>query len=146
MSATFTADRFLEGLKQVIDGSVDLDGDTIKIALLDDTYAPDLINHDFFDDVSAFEVSGTGYTGGGATLASVAISADTVNNNVKLDAADVVWATTTLADVGYAVIYKDSGSAATSTLLFLLTFSASQDTSAANFAVNFAAAGIGRYS
>lgn len=146
MSTTFTVGRYLEGLEQIISGDTDLDGDTLKIALLNDSYTPDLVNHDFFDDVSANEISGTGYTAGGATLASVAIAKDAVSNNVSLDAADVTWSTTTLSDVGYAVIYKSTGSDATSPLLFLVTFATSQDTSAANFAVNFSSSGIARFS
>lgn len=64
--------------KALMDGDIDLANDTIKVMLLTSSYTPDL-DHDFVDDVSANEVSGTGYTAGGATLASKAITDDDAN-------------------------------------------------------------------
>lgn len=52
------------GLKAFLSGDIDYDADTIKGALLDSGYTPDQA-HDFWDDVSADEASGTGYTSGG---------------------------------------------------------------------------------
>lgn len=71
--------------------AVDLDSDTIKCALTTSTYTPNFDTHDFFDDVTN-EVSGTGYSAGGATLASVAVTYTAANS----------WATAWAAATTYA--------------------------------------------
>lgn len=48
-------------------GGIDWDTDTIKMALLAG-HTPDLVNDEFWSDVSADEESGAGYTAGGETL------------------------------------------------------------------------------
>jgi hypothetical protein len=60
------------GLKAALTGTVDWDSDTLKMALLTSSYTFSEA-HDFFDDLTN-EVTGTGYTAGGATLASVALT------------------------------------------------------------------------
>ena len=57
-------------LLKALNKEVDFDTDTIKVALLSSSYTPDQDAHDYFNDVSTYEVSGTGYTTGGNTLAS----------------------------------------------------------------------------
>lgn len=53
------------------DGTIDLDGDTFKIALLDSGYTPSAA-HDEWADVSGDEIAnGAGYTTGGGTLTGV---------------------------------------------------------------------------
>ncbi len=49
---------------------IDWDTDVIKVALVTSSYTPAQDTHDYWDDVSANEASGTGYTAGGATLGS----------------------------------------------------------------------------
>ena len=47
-------------------GDIDFDTDTFKAMLVTSSYTPNKDTHDFRDDVTN-EVSGTGYTAGGAT-------------------------------------------------------------------------------
>lgn len=77
--------------------AVDYLSDTIKIALLGAGYTPNLDTHEFFSDVSAQEVSGAGYTAGGATLASKTIVYTVANSWSP------VWAATTAYQVGDVV-------------------------------------------
>ncbi len=60
-------------------GTIDLDTDTFKIMLTTSSYAANQATHDFRDDVTN-EVVGTGYTAGGATLASVSIATTQANS------------------------------------------------------------------
>lgn len=116
--------------------------DTVKIALLDSGYTPDQDAHDFFDDVEAEEISGTGYTAGGATLASKTLTYTGGTNVVKFDAADVTWTTSTLT-ARYAVIYVVKGGASSADpLLFYIDFGADVSTTAGTFQITFDAAGI----
>lgn len=119
----------------------DLDGDTIKIALLTSSYTPDFDAHDFFDDVSANEVGASGtYSAGGATL-SVTLTQDNTDNEGVFDATDVSWTSATIT-ARYAVIYKSTGVSSTSPLIALIDFGSNQTSSAGTFAITFAAEGI----
>jgi len=119
----------------------DLDGDTIKIALLTSSYTPDFDAHDFFDDVSANEVGASGtYSAGGATL-SVTLTQDNTDNEGVFDATDVSWTSATIT-ARYAVIYKSTGVASTSPLIALIDFGSDQTSTAGTFAITFAAEGI----
>ena len=75
---------------------IDWDSDTIKVALLNNTYTADQDAHDYFDDVSAYEVTGTGYTAGGLTLANKTNTYNSATNVIVLDADDVTWASSTI--------------------------------------------------
>ena len=71
--------------KNLWNGTVDLAADTIKVALVTSSYSPSLTADEFFDDVTN-EVTGTGYTAGGATLSGQAVTADTVSHRGKFTA------------------------------------------------------------
>jgi hypothetical protein len=126
--------------ESIMNGSIDLDTDTIKVALVTSSYTPDQDTHDFFDDVTN-EITGTGYTAGGATLASKTVTQDNTNNRGVFDAADPSWASSTLTARG-AVIYKSTGTPGTSRLICYIDFG--QDYTSANgtFSIVFHADGI----
>jgi len=93
-------------------GSVDLDSDTIKLALYTSSYTPDQALHDFRDDLGANEASGgSGYTAGGFTLGSKTLAASSLTLN--WDAADISQAITGGPFAfRYGVYYKSRGGAA----------------------------------
>lgn len=123
-----------------MNGSIDLDTDTIKVALVTSSYTPDQDTHDNFDDVTN-EVTGTGYTAGGATLASVTVTADNTDNEGVFDAADVTWSTSTITARG-AVVYKSTGTAATSPLIAYYDFGSDQISSNGDFTIAWNAGGL----
>jgi len=126
--------------QKVNEALIDLVDDTIKVALTTSSYTPNQDTHDFFDDITN-EVSHASYTAGGATLASKTLTLDTTNDRVDFDAADVVWASATFT-ARYAVIYKSTGTAATSPLIALIDFGADKSPSAEDFTIVWNAAGI----
>jgi len=98
---------------------VDWANDTIKVMLVKSGYTPDQDAHDFIDDVNAQEIAGgggTNYTTGGKELTEKTVSYDNATNTVRLKAKTLEWKEVT-AEYRYAVIYKDTGSAATSPVL-----------------------------
>lgn len=121
-------------------GGVSWTGDTIKIALVTSAYTPDIDAHDFFNDVTN-EVSGTGYTAGGATLASKTKTQDNATDRIVFDAADPTWASSTITARG-AVVYKDTGNAATSPLLAYIDFGTNISSTGAAFTITFSADGV----
>jgi len=123
----------------------DLDTDTMKLAGATNTYSPNQDTHDFFDDMTN-EVTGTGYTAGGATLASVTVSRST--NTVTFDAADVVW---TQNGAGFSngrkfVLYKSTGTAGTSRLYSVITADGDVGNVSGDLTIQFNASGIATWS
>jgi len=130
-------------LKLALNKEVDWDTDTIKVALLSNAYTPDQDAHDYFNDVSANEVTGTGYTSGGATLASKTITYDSGSNVITLDAADTTWSSSTIT-ARYAVVYGSTGTASSSPLIGYVDFGSDQSSSNGNFTITWDATGIVR--
>lgn len=135
---------FLYGVpvKNQYDGTAvsDWDTDTIKCALTTVTYTEDQDTHDFFNDVTN-EVSGTGYTAGGATLGSKTATYDTASDQTRLDAADTTWTTSTIT-ARKAIVYKSTGTASTSPLIGLLNFGADVSTTGGTFQITWDSTGI----
>src|SRR5262245_1660173 len=102
--------------KYCLNGAVDLDTDTVKVLLVTSAYTPDQDAHDFRDDVTN-EVSGTGYSAGGATLANKTVTQDNTDNEGVWDADDTSWASSTITARG-AVPYKSRGGASSADEIF----------------------------
>ena len=98
------------------DKGIDWANDTIKVALLNATYSESL-GDEWFSDVSAKEVSGTGYSSGGSTLTGKTAARDETNGKITFSASFLTFSTVSLTNVGYAVIYKSTGVAGTSPLI-----------------------------
>ena len=121
-------------------GAIDLDTDTFKLMLVTSAYTPTK-THAKRSDITN-EVTGTGYTAGGATLANVTVTQDNTNDLAKFDADDVSWATSTITARG-AVLYKARGGASSADeLVKYFDFGSDQSSVGAAFTVQFNANGI----
>lgn len=127
-------------LAQLASAGVNWGSDTIKVALATATYTPDQDAHDFFNDVTN-EVTGTGYTAGGATLASKTSTYTSGTNTQSLDAADVTWSASTIS-ARWAIIYKSTGTASTSALIGYVDLDGTISSTAGNFTLTWDTAGI----
>ena len=125
-------DRFKANLMNKI---VDLEADTVKVMLLDNSHAF-TTTHNVIGDVSANQITGTGYTAGGATLASMAVTQGTTT---KWDATDTEWTTATFTAY-HAVIYDDT--VGTDDLIGSIDFGAAKSVSAGTFKIQWHADGI----
>jgi hypothetical protein len=112
-------------------------GDTIKVALMTTTHAF-TSTHDAWANVSANEVTGTGYTAGGQALANQAVTVDDANNRGKWDADDLTWANSTITAY-HAVIYDTSAS---NYLIGSIDFGGAQSSSSGNFIIQWDTDGI----
>lgn len=130
-------------LLKALNKEVDFDSDTIKVALLTSSYTPDQDAHDYFNDVSTYEVTGTGYTAGGITLASKTATYDSGTNVIVLDAADVTWSSSTIT-ARYAVVYDSTGTSSTSALIGYVDFGSDQSSTNGNFTITWDSTGIVR--
>ncbi|WCH27882.1 hypothetical protein [Aeromonas salmonicida] len=96
-----------KGREKFLTGAINASADTLKCALIKDTYAPTLASDEFYSTLSA-HVVGTPQT----------LTSKTVTAGV-LDAADVTFLAVPTAAVKFCAIYKDTGTAATSPLIAL---------------------------
>ena len=120
-------------------GQIDLDTDSFKVLLVTSTYTFDPDAHDARDDVTN-EVTGTNYTAGGIALTSESWTQDNANNRTIFDFDNPVFTNVTVTARG-AIIYKDSGAAATDWLVLNWDFGADQSVSGANFELQLDAVG-----
>lgn len=135
-----SAKMFGNCLLKALNKEIDYDTDTIKVMLCTSAYTPDQDAHIYKSSVTN-EVTGTGYTAGGATLASKTITYTGASNTITLDAADVTWSSSTIT-ARYAVIYDSTGTDATSALIAYVDFGADVSSSGGNFTITWDAAGI----
>ena len=119
---------------------IDWTVDTIKVSLHTSTLTPSADTHLYFDDLTN-EVSGTGYSAGGATLASKTLTQDDTNDRGVCDAADVTWSASTIT-ARYAAVYKSTGTASTSPVIGIIDFGADKSSSATDFVIQYHASGI----
>lgn len=127
--------------KYIMNGSIDLDTDTINVMLVTSTYTPDQDAHEFRDDITN-EVSGTGYSAGGSALAGKAVTADNTDNEGVFDANDVSWTTSTIT-ARAAVLYKARGGASSADeLICYIDFGSDKISTAGTFTIAWNAEGI----
>jgi len=112
---------------------VDLEADTIKVALYDNTHAFNAAHTDYTTD-NELATAG-GYTQAGATLAGKAV---TEAATTKWDATDIAWTTATFTAYN-AVIYD---STAGNNLICTIDFGGAKTVAAGTFTIQWDADGI----
>jgi len=91
---------------------------TIKVAFLTSSYNPITATDEYWDDISADEVSGTNYTAGGIAFSSPVVTLSGGETTVGLtDPSNISQSLTGFDDARRAVIYADTGTPATSKLI-----------------------------
>lgn len=95
--------------KEVLSGTINLanGGHTIKVVLVTG-HTPDIDNHTGYSSISGDEESGTGYTAGGETLGSQAVTKDNTNDLGKFDGTDVTWSGLDVGTPSHTIMYDDT--------------------------------------
>jgi hypothetical protein len=128
------------GATSLADRSVDWASDTVKLMLVTPAYVPNK-DHASMITPAASEVSVSGYVR--QTLTSCTVTSDAPRGRVVYDAADPSpWTLATGDTIQGVVIYKDTGSDATSIPLFYLVLPTAYTTSGVPFGLRFPASGI----
>lgn len=121
-------------------GVFNLTSDTIKIALVTNSYIADIDNHTKFSDVTG-EVVGAGYTQSGSILAAVTLLTDNTNDRVVLDASDVSWTSSSITS-NAAILYKAGATPETSPLIAYIDFGSDKSSSNGDFIIQWNMNGI----
>ncbi|MDG3012444.1 hypothetical protein G4X40_20090 [Rhodococcus sp. D2-41] len=127
--------------KSMANKELNLTTDTLKMMLVGNSYTPDQDTHQYKNSVTG-EVSGTGYTAGGATLANVSLAYDAASNTLNLKADNVTWPASTVTAY-YAVVYDASpGTDQTRPLICYIDFGGPVSTTAGTFQITWDSNGI----
>jgi hypothetical protein len=105
--------------------------------LVSQAYSPNQDTHTKISDVSG-QVTGDGYTAGGRALSGLSVSQDNGDNEGVWDAANVIWASSSISAYG-AVIYDTT---AASGLICYFDFGSYQVSSSGTFTISWNAEGI----
>jgi hypothetical protein len=122
--------------------SVDFTTDTLNILLLDSSYTYSTA-HDFRDDLSTAtqEVAGTNY----ATKTIATPTVTSTASTVTIDASDpsaYSYHASGFSNARYAILYKDTGSAATSALIAYYDFTTDKGNDAGTLTLQLDSSGI----
>lgn len=127
--------------KSLCNKELNLTSDSLKLSLHTSSYTPNQDTHQYRSSLTN-EVTGTGYTAGGATVGSIVVAYNTVTNVLSIDGADVTWTASSIT-ARYAVLYDSTPSTdATRPLIGYVDFGADVTSTSANLAVVWDVAGI----
>lgn len=139
-----TASKYQKFIKNQINGvaPVDFDTDTLKVILFTNTGNASTLSLTYLSEITSTEVSGTNYTAGGATIGSITVTEST--GTATVDGNDVSWtvSATGFNNARYAVVYKSTGSTATSPIIGLIDFGADYGNVAGTISIEWAATGL----
>lgn len=139
--ATLSMAWYGRGVDAVSRNEVNLLSDTIRVAVLTNSYTPNQGGDQFWSEISVNEASGSGYVAGGQTLANKSLVYDPVERRVTFDGDNVVWDPATLSG-RYVVLYQDTGISTTSRLIGYGDAGAVQSSENAQFSVEWNVDGI----
>lgn len=115
----------------------------LKVLLAKSAYTPNVDTHEFLSDVTNEVPAGSGYTTGGVALTGTSWTYDSsvpTNRRAILGADPASWTGLTIAAgnaARYAVVYRDTGTAATSRLLGYVNFGVDKTPVSEDFIVTF---------
>lgn len=114
----------------------------IRAALVGVGYTPNIDTDDYWNDVVANEVAGTGYTAGGIALAGKTVAYDAALNQNQFKASNLTWSLVTVS-WRYAVIYnRTPGTDATRPLLGYVDYGTPQSIAAGTIQLNWGSNGV----
>jgi hypothetical protein len=136
--ATVLTNKFKDLL---MNGDIDMAADTFKVMACNQ-FTVNVATQDFISSVSSNQITATGYTAGGQTLASKVVTRNNTDNRVYFDFANPSWTITGTMTAQIFVIYKDTGTPATSPIVAIIDKGAPQSRTDADFVLQLNAKGI----
>jgi hypothetical protein len=133
---------YTNGKASLLNGSLDLLSDTIKVLLVDADYVFDA-SHSFASQVNSWELSGTGYIGGFGGSGRKILSGKAVVEGASsyFDANDLPWIDIQAGITAGAVLLKERATDADSPLVAFVPFPAIS-TTGGDLTIQWSATGI----
>lgn len=132
---------FNEFLLALATQNLDLETDSIRVALFPEAYTANRDTHQFWSNISASQCTGAGYTAGGKLLTGASLAKLDASDSVRFLGDDVSWIESTIT-ARYAVLYQDTGDPATSVLIAAIDFGSSKSSVNGTFTVEWNDNGI----
>ncbi len=122
---------------------VDWATDTIQCSLHTSSYTPNQDSDDFFNDATN-EITGTGYSASGVTLGSKTTTYDSSTNEMRLDAADASWTSSSFT-ARIAVIWSNTaGISSTDPVLTYVDFGGDETVTSGTFSIVWDSTGVAK--
>ena len=125
----------------LLKGNIDFVNDTLKVALTTSTFVPNIDTEEFFNQVTN-EVVGTGYTAGGQTLTTPAVTTDDTNDRGEFDADDVTWSSSTITGRIWILYVSGATPGTNDYLIGYEDMGSDKSSSNGDFTIQWNAAGI----
>lgn len=130
-----------KGVLKIVNGSIDLDTDTLKVMLVSDSYTTDK-DHEFVSSVNTYEISTSGYSGGfngaGRKTATVATQYNATSDRVEVVITDITWSSLQSgATIGAAILIKEITNDAASPVIAVWDFTTNVATNGGDFTMDF---------
>jgi hypothetical protein len=132
--ASLIYNSFFDDLEK---GNIDMDSDTFYGMLVTSSYTANKDTHTKRSDVTN-EVTGTGYSSGGAASACT-LTKDTVNDREDAAFADIAWTTSTITARGLVIYKRRGGASSADELVAYVDFGADISSVASTFTAHFTA-------
>lgn len=141
-----------KGVAEMLDGTIDIDTDTIKMMLVDSTYSPDksdeVVDDGTSSDAASAEISVTGYTAGwggaGRKTCAITLQENDTDDRVDIAIDDLTWNSLGAgATIVGAVLIKEGGANDTTSRLLAYFDITNTATSGGNVTLDFTALGSG---
>ena len=129
-----TVKFYPRAIEAAFNKEIDFDTDTIKVMLLGSGYTYSS-SHKYKSDLGANEITGTGYSAGGATVGGKTVTFDSVNLWVAFNGDDSTWGPgASFTGVWHAAVYNSSPATdATRPLIGLVSFGEATGTDNGNY-------------
>lgn len=121
-------------LYKMAKGGLDFSTLTFYAMLVTSSYSPNKDTDDFRNDVTN-EVTGTGYSSGGAASA-VTVTQDNANDRIDIDFADVSWAGSTLTAAAAVLYVYRGGASSADEVISYIDFGGNVTTSGGTFTLD----------
>lgn len=128
-----------QGMKNILNGTIDLAADTIKVALMTASFSYSATDENF---VNTYECGDADYTAGGVEIAISGTEITVSGNVITVDTSDAATQFTAAGSItaSYAVIYDSTP--ATPKLISCVNFGASESSVAGEFKITWNASGL----
>lgn len=127
--------------EQLLVGAINCSGDTFKMILLDSLYTFSADGNLGLADINSREITGSGYTAGGATLAGQTVLQRDSVDNVRFDGNDVAWTNLGTDVIRHAVLYDDTPTTPVADPL-CIHWEIATNSNGGNYTLQFGASGI----
>lgn len=126
-------------LKSLANKQINLNSDTFKVMLLTNGYTPSDA-HQYQTDLGANEITGTGYSAGGAALSGVTVSY--ASNTLTFTASATSWTSSTFTAYYAVIVDVTPGTSSTNPLIGYVNFGGAESDTNGTFQITWNASGI----